>query len=173
MKRLVAIILCAGCVCGCTTAYWQDRGYDAADIATLTVGMGGGAFVQVGPKPIGYGFILDVAGVEDGRIGSVPYLTALEGVAKRFAVYDFDDIRVKRGKLPPLLKDDNEGNPLPVMAHNWTQLRLFAGVTLLSMSVGVNPGEAVDFVLGWLGVDIFGDDAGTEARHTELKGVEK
>ena len=102
MKRILAIVVVAMLAGGCTTAYWQNRGHDAADIATLTVGMGGGAFVQVGPKPVGYGFIIDAVGVEDGKFGLVPYATALKGVAERFAVYDFDDIRVNRGNLPPL-----------------------------------------------------------------------
>ncbi|MBR3921911.1 MAG: hypothetical protein IKJ45_02270, partial [Kiritimatiellae bacterium] len=84
---------------------------------------------------------------------------ALKGVAKRFAIYDFDDVRVKRGKLPPLLKDGDEKRSLPIMPHHWTELRLFAGVTVFSMSAGVNPGELADFALGWFGVDIYGDDA--------------
>ena len=108
MKKVGYVVAVAMLVGGCTTAYWQDREHDAADIATITVGMGGGMFVQAGPKPIGYGFIIDAFGVEDGKIGLVPYATALKGVAKRFAVYDFDDVRVKRGKLPPLLKDGDD-----------------------------------------------------------------
>lgn len=149
--------------CGCTTAYWKDRACDAADVATATIGMGGGAFVQVGPKPVGCGFILDAFGIEDGKFGVPCYLTALAGVAERFAVYEFDDMRVKRGKLPPLAKEEDEGKPLPIMPHHWTQLRIFAGVTIVSVSVGANPGELLDFALGWLGIDIYGDDAGAKA----------
>lgn len=48
MKRIIIIVAAAMLVGGCTTAYWQDREHDAADIATVTAGMGGGAFVQVG-----------------------------------------------------------------------------------------------------------------------------
>ena len=169
MKRTLMIVAAAMLVGGCTTAYWQDREHDAADIATITVGMGGGVFVQAGPKPIGYGFIIDAFGVEDGKIGLVPYATALKGVAKRFAVYDFDDIRVKRGKLPPLLKDGDEKRSLPTMPHHWTELRLFIGVTVFSMSAGVNPGELADFALGWIGVDIYGDD--TESRSGNENGA--
>ncbi|MBR1921036.1 MAG: hypothetical protein IJ829_03400 [Kiritimatiellae bacterium] len=155
---------------GCTTAYWKDRACDAADVATVAVGLGGGAFVQVGPKPVGYGFIVDAFGMEDGKIGIVPYLTALQGVAERYA-YDRDDIRVKRGKLPPLLKDGDERKPLPIMPHHWTELRLFAGVTVVSASIGVNPGELADFALGWLGLDIYGDDA--ESRSAVVRTQEE
>ena len=49
------------------------------------------------------------------------------------------------------------------MPHHWTQLRIFAGVTIVSVSVGANPGELLDFALGWLGIDIYGDDAGAKA----------
>jgi hypothetical protein len=170
MNRILMIVAVTMLVGGCTTAYWQDRGHDAADIATLTAGTGGGAFVQVGPKPVGYGFIIDASGVEDGgKLGSVMYLTGLQGVAERFAGYDFEDVRVKRGKLPPLLKDGNEKRPIPIMPHHWTSLRIFAGVTVFSMSVGVNPGELVDFSLGWFGVDIYGDDV--ESRGGNEKGA--
>ena len=48
MKRIIIIVAVAMLAGGCTTAYWQNRGHDAADIATVTAGMGGGAFVQVG-----------------------------------------------------------------------------------------------------------------------------
>ena len=158
MKRMLMMVAVAIVTGGCTTTYWQNRGHDAADIATFTVGIGGGAFVQVGPKPVGYGFIIDTVGVEDGKIGSIMYLSALKGVAERFAVYDSDDIRVKRGKLPPLPKDGDDERSLLIMPHHWTALRLFAGVTVFSMSVGVNPGELVDFTLGWFCADIYGDD---------------
>ena len=85
------------------------------------------------------------------------------------AVYDFDDVRVKRGKLPPLLKDGDEKRSLPTMPHHWTELRLFIGVTVFSMSAGVNPGELADFALGWFGVDIYGDD--TESRSGNENGA--
>ena len=167
MRMILAIFAVATLACGCTTAYWKDRACDAADVVTATIGMGGGAFAQVGPKPVGYGFILDSFGVEDGKFGVPCYLTALAGVADRFAVYEFDDIRIKRGKLPPLLTEEDEKKSLPIMPHHWTQLRIFAGVTIVSASVGVNLGESLDFALGWLGIDIYGDDAGAKARHPD------
>ena len=170
MKRMLMMVAVAIVTGGCKITYWQNRGHDAADIATFTVGIGGGTFVQVGPKPVGYGFIIDTVGVEDGKIGSIMYLSALKGVAERFAVYDSDDIRVKRGKLPPLLKDGDEERSLPIMPHHWTALRLFAGVTVFSMSAGVNPGELADFALGWFGVDIYGDDA--ESRSGNENGAQ-
>ena len=168
MRRILVIVATVMMVSGCTTAYWKDRGYDMADIATLTFGLGGGAFVQVGPRPFGYGFIMDDSGIEDGKVGSVSYLTALQGFAERFAVYDSDDMRVKRGKLPPLPKDGDETGSLPIMPHHWSQIRFFAGVTFFSMTVGVNPGELADFASGWLGIDIYGDDL--ESRVVKDKG---
>ena len=168
MRRILVIVATVMMVSGCTTAYWKDRGYDMADIATLTFGLGGGAFVQVGPRPFGYGFIMDDSGIEDGKVGSVSYLTALQGFAERFAVYDSDDMRVKRGKLPPLSKDENKTGALPIMPHNWSQIRFFAGVTFFSMTVGVNPGELADFASGWLGIEICGDDL--ESRVVKDKG---
>jgi hypothetical protein len=48
----------------------------------------------------------------------------------------------------------------------YTQIEL-AGGALVSGRVGVNPGELLDFVLGWFGVDIYGDDVGMERGRRE------
>lgn len=49
-------------------------------------------------------------------------------------------------------------------AHYWTQIEVVAAL-MGSLRVGVNPGELVDFVLGWLPyVDLYGDDLGRRLR---------
>jgi len=41
--------------------------------------------------------------------------------------------------------------------HYWSQLEVTLGI-LGSLRLGANPGELVDFILGWLTVDLYGDD---------------
>ena len=53
-------------------------------------------------------------------------------------------------------------SPLPILAVGrgpayYSQFEIAAGLGL-SLRFGVNPGEFLDFVLGWLGVDVYNDD---------------
>lgn len=52
--------------------------------------------------------------------------------------------------------------PLPVLVRSrppafYTQIEI-AGGLLFTLRLGVNPGEFIDFVLGFTGIDLFGDD---------------
>jgi hypothetical protein len=58
-------------------------------------------------------------------------------------------------------------SPLPfIVLHKspaaYTQIEVSGGV-LVSFRLGFNPGEIVDFVLGWFGADIYGDDLSRRA----------
>ena len=53
-------------------------------------------------------------------------------------------------------------SPAPIVtigatAPHYTQVEVVAGL-LFSVRAGVNPGELLDFLLGWAGIDIYGDD---------------
>jgi len=54
-------------------------------------------------------------------------------------------------------------SPAPIAAIGatapyYSQIEVAAGI-LLTVRVGVNPGEFLDFLLGWTGIDIYGDDS--------------
>ena len=54
-------------------------------------------------------------------------------------------------------------SPAPIVAIGatapyYTQIEIVAGL-LLTVRAGVNPGELLDFLLGWTGIDIYGDDS--------------
>jgi hypothetical protein len=46
--------------------------------------------------------------------------------------------------------------------YYWSQVEVIVGLGL-SVRAGVNPGELLDFVLGWVGVDIYADDLNRKA----------
>jgi hypothetical protein len=51
----------------------------------------------------------------------------------------------------------------PALEENpayWTQVEVEAGV-IFAVHAGFNPGELLDFLLGWFGADIYGDDCGS------------
>ena len=73
MKNAVHVILflivAAGMTgCASTGRYFVDRGRDAADVFTLTVGTGLGAGVRAGPAHIGLLLHQDRIGLMGGRI---------------------------------------------------------------------------------------------------------
>src|SRR5690554_1302340 len=53
---------------GCATPYMIDRGRDAADIFTATVGIGGGAKARVGPLHAGLFMNCDMYGLRNGVV---------------------------------------------------------------------------------------------------------
>jgi hypothetical protein len=52
--------------------------------------------------------------------------------------------------------EDTETNPA-----YFTQIEVVGGFGLV-LRLGFNPGELLDFVLGWATVDIYGDDSATK-----------
>jgi hypothetical protein len=54
---------------GCTTGYWADRGHDAADVFTVTAGLGVGVAGRVGPISLGLMKCEDMAGLRCGVFG--------------------------------------------------------------------------------------------------------
>jgi len=59
------------------------------------------------------------------------------------------------GKAQGLAERGYRFNPVPY----FTQVEV-TGAFLLALRVGLNVGEMLDFVLGWIGVDIYADDLG-------------
>ncbi len=58
-----------------------------------------------------------------------------------------------RGRYVPFVTWTEQSCP-----SYYTQLEVAAGALLVGARVGFNPGELLDFLLGWTTLDIYGDD---------------
>jgi hypothetical protein len=72
MKRSMMsafLVAASSMISGCATPYLVDRRRDAADIVTVTAGMGGGAKARVGPVQVGFWGCHDIVGLRGGTVG--------------------------------------------------------------------------------------------------------
>ena len=178
MLGIVAMGL-AGCVS--SHGYFTDRGRDAADILTLDVGWGIGAKVRAGPVQAGLLVEKGIAGFRGGQcvVNGIDYNPAL-GENSFAQDEDFEIILIGgesflscTGTGVARRKDfvaDNflsGGGPFVYVEGRgerpwyYTGLEAVAGAGL-TFRLGLNPGELLDFVLGWTTLDIFGDDLSAE-----------
>ena len=182
MKKTVLILLCAALVTsGCATSpYLTDRGRDAADIVTLTVGKGLGVAARVGPLPFAWGVLNDKWGLQGGGFGRLEdsgtvgispavvfdYIDPPDGEAYErrkvaevasFWLFSFHRDFFSKGKDP--------GGPNYI-----TQIEVGVGLGG-SIRLGFNPGELLDFILGWTTLDIFNDDLEWKKRQSN-QGVD-
>ena len=202
---LVLVLACAPFLSGCaaTGTYLAQRGRDAADIFTLTLGVGDGVSVRAGPVHVSAIITSDLMGLKGGQLFSngndlmyneeklafLPIPASPEWSTRRREMAEGDKIRAeaegrkwKRTKTrwePNLFGSEifyqDQGEPCDVRGKNtmanspfpfyvvstnaayYTQLEVAGGI-LMSLRVGFNPGELLDFMLGWAGVDIYHDD---------------
>ncbi|TET37959.1 MAG: hypothetical protein E3J72_04520 [Planctomycetota bacterium] len=169
------------CITGC--AYLKDRGSDAADIFTAHIGLGYGlsAHAVVGPLGIGFGGAkAKVAGMRDREIFFWNDYTELG--------FPLSNIHIFNGFYEPegagfcyasglsltswLYVDDPAmwtvfflGGPMQLDAMNKPEWVYFVGdvhvsatAGFVTVRVGVNVIELIDFIVGWTTADIAGDD---------------
>jgi hypothetical protein len=180
---VLALLLLVG-MTGCATPYMRDRGRDAADIFTLTVGgLGAGARVRAGPIHCGIIANLGDIGLRGGAImetiGGICNPNELEFIgygSEMFCPVNFPDDMTANYRLDTkgyeatshtvpfvtteLFKSDLLGpeKARPTGLHPyWTQIEMQAGF-LVMFRLGFNPGELLDFLLGWAKIDIYKDD---------------
>lgn len=175
----IAISLLGLSVTGCaTTGYMVKRGRDAADVFNLAVGIGAGAKVRVGPISPGIIGRSDYAGLSQGTFfcGNHPYVTEKQGFGdwyhgsegsngllggERAAQYYLTRDRHKYYEAAYLfgiaVSKNMESDPMTYNPSYFTQIDVAAGLGGI-LHAGFNPGELLDFLLGWFGVDIYGDD---------------
>lgn len=163
---LLVIPFVSGCA---TSGYLADRGRDAADIFTLGVGAGAGAKARVGPFQTGLMADLPLAGLRGGELtsntrgGWFPDSSDFQAIIA--GGESFMNTELNRGKE---FEAGTTANDIFTPFFNrlefdyrapyyYTQLEAVIGVGL-TFRIGLNPGEAVDFVLGWFGIDLFFDD---------------
>ena len=170
--EIAALLAVTILLSGCATPYMADRWRDAADIFTITAGVGGGAKARVGPLQAGLLYQSDSVGIRNGSFFAQKPSLSFEDIGD--GGWDFnllicgaewsnagDVIRERH-------KEFNTFNvivPVAVVEPMSRQLKphyffQIEGVIGLggTIRLGFNPAELVDFLLGWTTVDIFGDD---------------
>jgi len=177
MRRilLLTVVLAAAVGSGCTSTYWANRGRDAADIVTLTLGTGFGVKAQVGPIQPAIIITHDIVGLRSGAV--VPLTMDIENNYEMFFPIPIDEGTMACGAAyfhpgetgEKRRKDLDWRSPFPLVAYagpktdpdvfspQYTQIEV-AGGAILTARLGVNVGELVDFLLGWFGVDMYKDD---------------
>ncbi len=162
-----ATLLLTGCA-----SYWRDRGRDAGDMVGVSAGPGIGVTAQAGPAAAGLGMHLGVDGWEDGAVvtdqssdvpgsfvGSAIILTRKYGgeyAADRDKAYWVDTL----GVFPI-----GPATGARMAPSYFTKVEASVGL-LVSVKVSVNPGEMLDFLLGFAGLDLYGDDVGARSATT-------
>lgn len=186
---LLLPVLClqAGCA---HTGYLADRRRDAADVATLTLGIGAGAKLRLGPVQAAAFENSDLIGLRAGRwlvngndlvfnderYAPIPAWGEGFYCGSEAFSYGMESLPTQRGK------EVLARSPFPFIVkgsspHFYSQLEV-AGGLLFTVRAGLNPGELLDFLLGWGGVDLFADDlsgaAGTGDRESRfVQGLRK
>lgn len=164
------IILLSTSACS-SKGYWSDRGRDALDIVTVGVGMGVGAKAQLGPLQAGALFEADGYTLRGSELTSGGLINNGEWQTLAIGEQQFVTTELDRNKnYSAATTIDQQTIPFiyrlkcPDKAAYWyyTQIEavLAAGPAL---RLGFNPGELVDFILGWASVDIMSDDLMSDA----------
>jgi hypothetical protein len=164
----VAISITCALSSGCaTSSYMKDRMTDGSDIFTATAGKGIGVKARVGPVQAGAIDVVDKTGLRGGRLyRPTPFENA--GADICIAIVGLDDFNYMGRTMGPRRKEFATTYclvPMPyrfkggpqLNASYWTQIEVVLGVGG-TLRLGFNPGELVDFTLGWFGIDIYGDD---------------
>lgn len=168
---------------GCATPFKQGRRNDAADIFTATVGYGAGAKARVGPVNVGLLAAGDQLGFRKGchvtpshglgGLGMMDLTCTLlsyeafgsgwGGIAKeRAKYYEASGIcALTWGKVW-----GREDAPWNAYVPYYTQIDVVVAPGG-SLRLGFNPGELVDFLLGWITLDIFSDDIASKGNKTK------
>lgn len=162
-----------------------DRGRDAADIFTATGGVGAGAKARLGPLQAGLLVQQDKWGLRGGRVGSFKCVThepsapvrndSMDFVLLLVSLENFELDQLHRHETTtearrkefsavgvcPIsiagMQPDLGFNPYQPCPYYYTQMELVIGCGP-SLRLGVNPGELLDFILGWMTIDMFNDD---------------
>lgn len=168
--QLLLIAVLAAITSGCASPYMANRGRDSADIFTATVGVGGGAKARIGPFQAGLIANLDKAGLRNGEFfiherkpysrrgnpGEINLLvvggdTSNTSETIRRRNKEFNTLNLI---IPVAIVEPETSQLTP---HYFTQLEVVCGLGP-SIRLGFNPGELLDFLLGWFTIDIYNDD---------------
>jgi len=167
--RASLVLVCATLLGGCasSSSYLARRWNDAKDICTVTVGLGAGAKARVGPLATGLSWTRDYAGLRGGYFGVFPpkenQSKDVELLVARWEETPSNELIQVRAKDYSSMGASFYGSPYwwtneerPVYYY-YSQIEVAVGAGG-SLRVGFNPGELLDFLLGWFGADLYGDE---------------
>ncbi|MBI9092219.1 MAG: hypothetical protein JEZ12_23650 [Desulfobacterium sp.] len=169
--------------------YLSDRYDDALDIVSIQVGYGLGGKGRIGPLQTGLLFDVGLGGLRGGdflgvkdfwprgydtpaKVDLVGVIVGVEGFGgslksnrrgKSFSAMQIGPISyVINPNTKPEWKErvkkfQRVHNPWPY----YSQIDLVAGV-FINMRLGFNPGELLDFIVGWTTIDFYKDDLSKE-----------
>ena len=145
-KTILFFLILALSNCASFGNYWKDRGKNAMDIIDISVDkLNAGVTVQAGEhSSVAAAFVIPVDRVQAGGSGSAD-VQMLHRLYKRKKYF----------KAGLFVEDSDE--KIPDKLYYYTKIRISAGV-FIGASVAVNVGEIFDFLLGFLTIDISGDD---------------
>ncbi len=173
IKGLMMVCIAALCMSGCanTKGYFADRVQDAGDIFTATVGVGAGATAKVGPLNVGVLANEDKAGLRSGAFFRNPDKAEQhDKLIKGGTNFSTSQNTVGRGKCiddTKVMGISQVQNDACQNKANFFQTEIVAGIGP-SVRLGINPAEALDFTLGWFGIDIFKDDVNHKKLQSKL-----
>ena len=152
-KLIFLIILLLLMNCNTVWAYTKDRKNDFFDIVTIGFNIGIGVEAHIGPVPLGAGGFVG-GGLSNGCWASHNHASFLilgkeeldceweERSRNKDLSYDYGLWNDKR------LSDKN---------HLFTRMEITGGFGV-SPQIGFNPGELLDFFVGFFGFDLYHDD---------------
>jgi len=181
MRNLVLMAIVCVCATSCGTyGYFPDRCRDAADILTLTLGFGVGAEAKAGFYKSGVILRGDLIGLSNGEYFLAGQTFSSKdtgrddsnGGSLHFLLFGFSKQNTKFARIRKKGIDTWWFFGFPTGAgfdtgpgsgrfpnSSITQFEASAGLGPL-IRLGFNPLEVVDFLLGWFGLDLYGDDLG-------------
>ena len=176
----LALALTTGCA---SSGYFPSRLRDAGDVFTLALGSGVGAKARVGPIQPALMIDHDVAGLRAGEFFLsgykvkdlqqnyemyMPLGLSDELNSFGFGYYKPGEVGRKRHKaiheyspvpwiVVPTPDKSRAAAAGPTSPAQYTQIEV-AGGFILTLRAGFNPGELLDFLLGWFTLDLYDDD---------------
>lgn len=176
--RYLPVLLALGLLCGgcASPSYLGDRGRDLGDIFTAEAGYGLGTRIKAGPLHAGLCYVFTPVGLSNGELlwlgrteEECPCYVDL--VCKGI---EYSPRGQNRGKdyiagwgrpfvtWPQRIGLDHSGKAL--WPHpSYTDFKVTLGIGPAA-TLGFNPGELLDFFLGWFGVDMYHDDLRNRAK---------
>ena len=166
---LASVLLTSGC-----SGYWRQRANDLADVGRLNVGAG-------------YGASIDASATRYARFsaGSYENTTKAGFVGRQGGVWDEERHGIAfiagctETSRDPIYGNASLPEPDPASGLQSAWADRERGVTeftfslhaLIGFEIGFDPGQLADFILGFAGVDLYGDDsapAGEPERNDEF-----
>lgn len=183
MKTILQLIFLLGFAtlgagCASTRAYFVDRGRDTADVFTLSVGQGVGAKAKVCTISIGALWQRDLWGLRGGTLGRLHKQEGKSFWSSDPSELDTCEVYMLVGGIDKLNTPSAVAEQRHKHVDTYHYFILLPHTELIqgefdysyslmidvvvglggSIRAGFNPGELLDFILGWTTIDIFDDD---------------